>query len=230
MRRLHPLCTVLTVLGIALGSAVVACLLPERPYERWQLLDGTMHERVRWIYERVHFDPRPIDVVVVGPSRIARAIDPLQLQDMLSTPGHPVNVVNFALAQGGRDVNDVIVEETLSKKTPKLIVIGVIEKPSRYGHPAYKYVSPRSLLADPGYLGNLDYAENVLYLPFRQMRLAISYVAPQLMGLTDHFDPTRYVPDPPNQTTAVTLSGVRGGLVPAGHAGKASRGRCEART
>jgi hypothetical protein len=207
MRRLHPFRLAFSVLGIALGLAVVACLLPERPYERWQLLDGTMHERARWIYERVHFDPRPIDVVVVGPSRIQRAIDPLQLQDLLSSPGHPVHVVNFALAQGGRDINDVIVEETLKTKRPKLIVIGVIEKPSRYGHPAYKYVTPRSELVDPGYMGNLNYAENVLYLPFRQMELAVGYVAPQLVGLTDHFNPARYDPEPANPVHAVTANG-----------------------
>ena len=126
MRRLHPLRLVLFLLGIALGLAVAACLLPERPYERWQLLDGTIHARARWIYERVHFDPRPIDVMIVGPSRIARGLDPLQLQDLLSRPGRPVHVVNFALPEGGRNINDVIVEEALSKKTPKLIIIGVI--------------------------------------------------------------------------------------------------------
>lgn len=207
MRRLHPLRTVLSVLGIALGLAVVACALPERPYERWQLLDGTIHERARWIYERVHFDPRPIDVMFVGPSRTARGVDPLQLQALLSRPGRPVHVVNFALPENGRNMNDAIVEEALKTKTPKLIVIGVIEKPSRFGHPAYKYIAPRSLVVDPGYLANADYFTDLLYLPFRQMKLAAAYVAPQAMGLTDHFDPKRYDPELPNPTSVVKPDG-----------------------
>ena len=207
MRRLHPLRLVLSVLGIALGLAVVACLLPERPYERWQLLDGTIHERARWIYERVHFDPRPIDVMFVGPSRTARGVDPLQLQDLLSSPGHPVHVVNFALPENGRNMNDAIVEEALKTKTPKLIVIGVIEKPARFGHPAFKYVAPRNLVVDPGYLANANYLSDLVYMPFRQMRLAAAYVAPRMMELTDRFDPRKYNPDPPNPTSVVKPDG-----------------------
>lgn len=207
MPRLHPLRLVFSVLGIALGLAVVACLLPERPYERWQLLDGTIHARARWIYERVHFDPRPIDVMFVGPSRTARGVDPLQLQDLLSRPGHPVHVVNFALPENGRNINDAIVEEALKEKTPKLIVIGVIEKPSRFGHSAFKYIAPRGLVVDPGYPGNANYLSDLVYLPYRQMELAAAYVAPQAMGLTDRFDPKTYDPEPPNLTSVVKPDG-----------------------
>lgn len=207
MRRLHPFRIFLSVLGIALGLGVTACLLPERPYERWQLLDGTIHERARWIYERVHFDPRPIDVMFVGPSRTSRGVDPLELQDLLSRPGRPVRVVNFALPENGRNINDVIVEEALKTKTPRLIVIGVIEKPGRFGHSAYKYIAPRSLLVDPGYLANANYLGDLVYLPYRQMKLAVAYAAPQAAGLTDHFDPGRYDPDPPNPTSVVKPDG-----------------------
>ena len=146
MRRLHPLQNFVVILCIALGVAVAVCLLPENSYQRWQLLDGTIHGRSRWIYERVHFDPRPIDVVLVGPSRPARggrcrcACRRTLTQEARTTPAR---VVNFALPEGGRNTNDVIVEEMLSAKTPKLLIIGVIEKPSRFGHPAYKYLAPR---------------------------------------------------------------------------------------
>jgi hypothetical protein len=104
-------------------------------------------------------------------------------------------------------VSDAIVEEALKTKTPKLIVMGVIEKPGRFGHPAYKYVAPRSLVVDPGYLANANYLSNLVYLPFRQMKLAAAYVAPQAMGLTDHFDPKRYNPELPNPTSVVKPDG-----------------------
>ena len=171
MRRIHPLRSFVAILGAALGIAVAVSLLPERPYERWQLLDGTIHGKTRWIYERVHFDPRPVDVMFVGPSRVDRAVDPVQLQQILSSGGKPVRVVNFALPEGGRNINDVIVEETLSQKTPKLIVIGVIEKPSRFGHSAYKYVAPRGYWPSRATSPMWKWPGDMIYLPYRQMLL-----------------------------------------------------------
>jgi hypothetical protein len=183
------------ILGLALGVAVGVCLLPERPYERWQLLDNTLQSKTRWIYERIHYDPRPIDVVVVGPSRTVRGVDSRRLEANLKDLGVSAHVANFALPQGGRDLNDAIVEDMFTAKRPKLIVIGVIEKPSRFGHAAFKYIAPRGLLADPGYPTNLNYLSNLAYLPFRQMRLFAAYVFPGAFGLSDTFQPDRYSAD-----------------------------------
>jgi hypothetical protein len=195
MARLRPLRSFLAILAIALGAAVAASLLPTNPYQRWQQLDGTLHAKSRWIYERIHFDPRPIDVAVVGPSRTVRGVDARRLEASLAALGVPSRVVNFALPEGGRDTNDVIVEEMLTTKTPKLIIIGVIEKPSRFGHAAFKYLAPAPLVADPGYPTNLNYLKSLAYLPFRQMRLFVANVAPGTFGLTKRFDAARYTPD-----------------------------------
>lgn len=195
MARLHPLRSVLAILGIALATAVLVCLLPENPYQRWQLLDGTIHRNARWIYERIHFDPRPVDVVFVGPSRVARGVDPIRLQTELRRQGRPVNVVNFALPEGGRNLNYVIVDELLKTKRPKLIVIGVIEKPARFGHPAFKYIAPRRTVADPEHLANIKYLSDLAYLPFRQLTLFAADVAPWSSNLAPTFDQAQYVPD-----------------------------------
>lgn len=195
MARLHPLRSFFAILGIALLAAVGACVLPENPYQRWQLLDGTIHKQARWIYERIHFDARPVDIVFVGPSRIARGVDPIRLQAELRREGHAVNVVNFALPEGGRNLNDVIVEELLKTKRPKLIVIGVIEKPARFGHPAFKYVAPASMIVDPVHFGNLKYFSDLAYLPFRQMNLFAADIAPWASDLSPTFDPGKYTPD-----------------------------------
>ncbi|HEX5262033.1 MAG TPA: hypothetical protein VFW13_00795 [Phenylobacterium sp.] len=216
MTRLHPLRSLLAVLGVALAAGVVASLLPENPYQRWQLLDGTIHGRSRWIYERVHFDPRPIDVAVVGPSRIARAVDADRLQAALTELGTPARVVNFALPEGGRNTNDVITEEMLSAKTPKLLIIGVIEKPSRFGHPAFKYIAPRSMVVDPGYLANVKYLQDLIYLPYRQMRLFAADIAPDAVGLTKTFDPKAYDPDPPPPLRVKLDNGITRDMAQAG--------------
>jgi hypothetical protein len=183
---------VLAIFAMSLGLAVVTCLLPENPYQRWQLLDGTIHARSRWIYERIHFDPTPIDVAVVGPSRLGAGVNAPRLGAALVAMGLPGNTANFSLPETGRNINYVVVSELLEAKQPKLLVIGVIEKPSRFGHSAFKYIAPRSMIATPAYLGEINYLPDLLFLPFRQLRLFAANIAPGWFGLTKQFDPARF--------------------------------------
>jgi hypothetical protein len=60
---------VLIMLGVALLAAALAGSLPDNPYQRWSTLEKTIQNRLRWIYERIHDDPAPIDIVLLGPSR-----------------------------------------------------------------------------------------------------------------------------------------------------------------
>jgi hypothetical protein len=202
------------ILAIAFLSAVAAALLPDNPYQRWQLLDGTIEKNVRWIYERTNFDPTPIDVVVLGPSRASADVDSLELEAALTKMGTPAHVVNFALPVAGRDVNYAIARELFKTKSPKVLVLGVIEKPSRFGHPAYKYIAPSWLVADPGYFLNLNYLSNLIYLPYRQMQLFLADLWPSLMGLTKTFDPATYRGSNVD-TTGAQFFPTRSGSVPA---------------
>ncbi len=105
----------------------------------------------------------------------------------------------------------MILQELLATKHPRLVVIGVLEKPSRFGHPAYKYVAPAGDLADPAYLGNLNYLTNLIYLPYRAMRLALARLVPQAFDLPRGFDPARYLGS--NDDTTVTFRAGDGTLV-----------------
>lgn len=192
MMALHARRSVVAILVFALGFAALASLLPENPYQRWQLLDGTIHSNARWIYERIHNDPAPIDVAFVGPSRIQQGVNAPRLSEALAARGLPSNVVNFALPESGRNINAVVVEEMLKEKRPRLIVLGTTEKPSRFGHSAYKYIAPREELVDPGYLGNLNYLSDLAYLPFRQLRLFAAMLFPDAVGLRPTFEPASY--------------------------------------
>lgn len=209
--------SILAILGVALLAAIGACLLPGSAYQRWQLLDGTIHARARWIYERIHFDPTPIDVAFVGPSRVGAGIDAPRLAQALATKGLPAHVVNFSLPEEGRNINYAIVEEMLTTKRPKLLVVGVIEKPSRFGHPAYKYIARPGLILDPGYFGNISYFGDLIYLPFRQIRLFAAELAPGMAGLTRDFDPKRYLGSSIDTTGDIVLPGgkIKDGVHPA---------------
>jgi hypothetical protein len=110
----------------------------------------------------------------------------------------------------------VVARELFKTKSPKVLVLGVTEKPSRFGHPAFKYVAPRALVADPAYFINLNYLSNLIYLPYRQMELFLADLWPSLMGLTKTFNPETYRGSDID-TTAAGFSSHRSRSAPASH-------------
>jgi hypothetical protein len=184
--------TVAAIFAVALIAAVAAAALPDNEYQRYSSLEKTIHNRLRWIYERIHFDPTPIDVAIIGPSRSGAAVSAPALEARFAASGRPLRAVNFSLPENGRDLHWIIADQLMTARTPKLIVIAVIEKPGRYGHSAYKYIAPTDKLVDPGYAGNLNYLSNLIYLPYRQMRLFAARLFPAAFDMPAAFDPARY--------------------------------------
>ena len=71
-------------------------------------------------------------------------------------------------------------------------MLGVTEKPSRFGHPAFKYIATAGEIIEPGYPTDGNYVSDLLYLPYRQIRLFAASVLPGGTGLDSRFDPSRY--------------------------------------
>jgi len=195
----------LLILAVTVACGVGACYLPDNPYQRWQLLDGTIHRNARWIYERSRFDPTPIDVVFLGPSRMGAGVNAPRLGRELEARGLTSNVVNFSLPEAGRNTNWAIAEELFANKRPKLVILGVTEKPSRFGHSAFKYLGDPSAIVFPGYIGDLNYFSDLIYLPFRQMRLFAAMLLPGHLGLAQNFDPVHYKGSSVDTTGSVVL-------------------------
>jgi len=219
VKPLHPLRGVGVILGLALAMAALTCVLPDNAYQRWRLLDGTIHGDARWIYERVHFDPTPIDVAIVGPSRLERGVNAPRLAADLRARGLPDQVVNFSLPEAGRNINYEVVEEMLKTKRPRLLVIGVTEKPSRFGHSAFKFLAPAGDVVAPGYWSDANYFSDLVYLPYRQLRLFAADVAPGLGGPGKAFDPADYAGPSIDTTGDIHLPDgtVKDGHDPASH-------------
>ena len=114
----------LFVLAVAFACAVGAGFLPDDPYQRWQLLDGTIHDNARWIYERSHFDPTPIDVAFIGPSRTGAGVIAPRLMSDLKARGVTANVVNFSLPETGRNMNWAAAEQMFAVKKPSWRFLG----------------------------------------------------------------------------------------------------------
>lgn len=196
MRRIHWGLCVGAVLGVATLMAMAACLLPDDPYQRFRSLDGTMYGTLRWTYERIHFDPRPIDVAIVGPSRTLLGLSATATERRLSLLGKPANVANFSILAAGRNINWLAVNEVFKAKSPKIIVVGIDEDAHPWGHPAFKYVSDsKNIIFTPSiFLHNYIY--DVSYLPFRQLKLFPKYIGSNFFGIDGNFSRDYYLREP----------------------------------
>ncbi len=200
MRRFRSARALLGIVAAALLAAAATLLLPTNDYQRYQLLRGTIHARAQWIYERIHFDPTPIDIVIIGSSRTGAGVDAAALGRLTGR-----HAVNFSLPESGRNINFAIIEELLTTRTPRLIVIGVTEKPSRFGHSTFRYLAPMPDLLDPAYAGNLNWLPDLAFLPYRQLRLFGANLAPAAFGLSITFDPATYAGAVYDTTQAIVL-------------------------
>ena len=209
MNGVRALRTILASLGAALALCAAACLLPDNPYQRWQLVDsvdadGGIFANLRWAYERMHFDDRPIDIAVVGPSMTLNGVSSDRIEQQLAARGITAHVANFSAVAAGRNLQWAVVDELLKTKSPRVIVVGVVAHPYFYGHPAFKYVAPASAIVAPPAPLLHNYFYDLAYLPARQVKLFAARFFPDLFGLRDKFDPSIYA----NSTTDFTL-GIR---------------------
>jgi hypothetical protein len=192
------------VLGAALTVALLlsaaVCLLPENDYQKWQLQDPD--GELRWMYERIHFDPTPIDVVIVGPSRAQLGLSPIAVEKDLAQQGKHANVANFALPGAGRDMQWAILNEVFKAKSPKVVVLEVEEEPYPFGHFLFKYVAPPGAIVFPPSPFLHNYFYNLAYLPIRKLKLFGADLFPGLFGLTKEFDPGHYAKNRTDYSTS----------------------------
>jgi hypothetical protein len=177
---------------VALSFNILICLLPNDPYQRWQLVDGTIFEPLRWSFERIHFDGRPVDVAIVGDSKTLVGLSAEYIEERLSALGAPAHVANFSVAADGRNIDWAVLNELYKIKSPKVIVVGVDDAPYPWGHPAFKYIAPAGAIAFPPALLLHNYFYDLAYLPARQLRLFAARFFPDLFGLRRRFDPNIY--------------------------------------
>ncbi len=201
MHKWHLLRRTLFILAAAVALAIGATFLPDKPYERFQLLDPTIYARARWSFERMHFDPRPIDVAIVGDSKAVLGLRSPEIERRLAADGKPATVVNMALEGDGRNQQWIFVQELLKTKRPKVIVLAINDRPYPWGHDSFRYVAPASEVWREAFHGLHDTKKNLMFLPFRQLKLFAASLLPGPFGLQDQFDAARYAaqPDDPTQ-------------------------------
>lgn len=89
---------------VFVAAYLVTMLLPHDPYIRYQSFKDTIFDRLGWVYERLVFDPTPIDVLVVGSSRSARGANATLLEEALAARGRDLHVANISEPAAGMDI------------------------------------------------------------------------------------------------------------------------------
>jgi hypothetical protein len=199
--------TIVAAVCLALALDAAVTLLPENSHLRWRQLDGTIYGGLRWTFERIHFDLRPVDIAIVGPSRTQLGLGAKMIEDRLQAKGQPVNVANFSLEAAGRNLHWTIVDELYKTKAPKIIVIGVDAEPYPYGHPAFKYVASTAAVVRPPEPFLHNYFYDLAYLPSRKVKTFLAQLFQDATGLEGRFDPEVYRNARTDFTSSFTAEG-----------------------
>jgi hypothetical protein len=174
----------LALLGIGFALwCVLSYLLPHDRYIRYQQLTDSDLFRSRWVYERIHYDKTPIDVAIMGSSRLETSVSAPILEKELSVSlGRPIHVANISIPQEGRNLHYLVARELLENHPEtRIILLSVVEQ-ADLSHPAFRYLAdPIDLLRAPLFL-NHYYFLDAAFLPYRQMSYFVQTHFPEWFG------------------------------------------------
>jgi len=186
------------LLALFVAAFLLCCaaslLLPHDRYIRYQQLAGTPLASAVWIYERLHFDPTPIDIAIVGASRTEIGISAPQMERVLAAKlGRTVHVANLSLPKDGRDLHYELTRELIATHPEvKLILLSLTEHSARTGHSAFRSLADTGDVLRAPLLVNPSYFSNVVFLPYRQVSLFLQTALPGVFGVREVFDHTLY--------------------------------------
>ena len=167
---------------------VVSYFLPHDRYIRYQQMPDSDLFRTRWVYERIHYDKTPIDVAIVGSSRLETSVSaPILEKELSEKLGRPIHVANLAIPLEGRNLHFLVARELVENHPEtRIILLSVVEN-ADLSHPAFRYLAdPIDLLRAPLIL-NHYYFLDATFLPYRQMSYFVQTYLPGWFGVSRTF-------------------------------------------
>jgi hypothetical protein len=176
------------VLATTLAVLAVACILPDDHYLRYQALTEREVVKAGWIYERIHYDPAPIDVAFIGTSHTVFGVDSERVERAChNAGGKRCASVNFGLQHLGRNVHWLLAREVMQTRKPRLLVVEVQETEYRALHPAFASLADASDIVSAPLVINTSYLPDLVRLPLRQISLFAQGRVPSLFGMHREF-------------------------------------------
>jgi hypothetical protein len=166
----------------------LSLLLPHDRYIRYQQFTDSDLFRTRWVYERIRYDKTPIDVAIVGSSRLETAVNAQILERELSERfGRPIHVANLCIPQEGRNLHYLIARELLENRPEtRIILVSVVEQ-ADLSHPAFRYLADVKDVIRAPLLINHYYFLDAAFLPYRQMSYFVQTQFPGWFGMSRSF-------------------------------------------
>ena len=191
-RKLNPLLFALSAVISLCVLLSASILLPHERYYRFQAHDNVTTRKADWIYERLHYDETPIDVALIGTSRMAGGLSgPLIEREFCRITGRGIHVANLAIPVTGRNMHYVLAKEALRAKSPALIVLELNDVETRRPHEGFIFIADaRDILTAPIAI-NLNYVSDILRLPGRQATLFFQTIT-KTAPLRSSFDQAAY--------------------------------------
>lgn len=179
--------------GGALLLLLAALVLPWSPQVAWQQAAGSDMVHAGWVHDRIHHDPTPIDVAVIGSSRMEAAISPRILAQTLSQRlGRTVSVANLSIVRPGRDLHARIVADLLARHPEVKLILLSDDGFMVSSHPLFRDIAPPAALVQAPMLLNPAYVGNLLALPYRNIANLAGTLFPGWFGIQRDFDPHHY--------------------------------------
>jgi hypothetical protein len=171
-----------------ISCCVISYLLPHDRYVRYQQLASSDLFRSRWVYERIHYDKTPIDVAIIGSSRLETSVSaPILEKELTERLGRPIHVANLAIPQEGRNLHYLVARELVENHPEtRIILLSVVEQ-ADLSHPAFRYLAdPGETLRAPFFI-NHYYFIDAAFLPYRQMSYFVQTHFPAWFGVSRTF-------------------------------------------
>jgi len=158
-------------LGGCLAGAAAMTALPHDKFLRYQALEDPIAPTAYWIYERIHFDPTPIDIAFIGTSRTGMSVHSGRLEEDLRARGIRAKAANLHIVRNGVNMQYVVAKELLTTRKVKLLVVEMIEWEDRKPHPDFVYLADTADILGAPLVINTNFFSDLGRLPGRQLDL-----------------------------------------------------------
>jgi hypothetical protein len=191
-RILSPAAFVFAAFVMLLTLLAMSVVTPQNAYYRWQELNSGTTRKADWIYERLHFDAEPIDIALIGTSRMGGGLSGPSIEAAYcAATGRRIRVANLSIPETGRNMHYVIAKEAMRTKAPALTVIELNETEARRQHRGFVMLADVADVVSAPILTNINYFPDLARLPGRQATVYFNTLAGR-GAVRPTFDPAVY--------------------------------------